>query len=178
MLEAPRDCIWSLTSTACFAAKDTSEQIVRRVSKIRGITMLRAVLPANSHTSKNDYQAGHGKKAKVDDEDEDMSDSDEDQEDFSPPVLHMHMFSLSHGTNRIRCMPQKPGIVAVWEDSGSVKVRYCFSRTRSNKIKHRFLIDQAYQLPHPLQLDQLYMICEKQWLNAQASSSKPIRDQE
>lgn len=49
-----------------------------------------------------------------------MSDSDDEEE--GPPVMHVRTLSMSRGSNRIRAMPQKPGVVAVWEDSGLVKV--------------------------------------------------------
>lgn len=65
-------------------------------------------------------QAGHGKKEATEDSDIDMSDSDD--EEFTPPVLALHMLSLTRGANRVRSMPQKSGIIAVWEDSGTVKV--------------------------------------------------------
>ena len=65
-------------------------------------------------------QAGDAKKADEEEEDEEMSDSDD--EENSPPVLHVRTLSLTAAANRIRSMPQKPGVVAVWEDSGHVKV--------------------------------------------------------
>ena len=68
------------------------------------------------------WQAGHGKKKIEDEEDSDTDMSDSDDEEHAPPVLHLRMLSLNHGANRVRAMPQKDGIIALWEDSGSVKV--------------------------------------------------------
>jgi hypothetical protein len=48
--------------------------------------------------------------------------SDSDDEENSPPILHVRTLSLTAGANRLKCMPQKAGVVAVWEDSGNVKV--------------------------------------------------------
>ena len=61
-----------------------------------------------------------------------MSDSDDDE--FAPPVLHLRMLCLSHGANRIRAMPQKDGIVAVWEDSGTVKVLILALKLSSSSV--------------------------------------------
>ena len=38
--------------------------------------------------------------------------------------MHVRMLPLTHGANRIRAMTQQPGVVAVWEDGGQVKVRH------------------------------------------------------
>ena len=46
------------------------------------------------------------------------SDSDEEEQ----PVMHVRSLALNNAANRIRSMPQKPSIVAVWDDSGYVKV--------------------------------------------------------
>ena len=67
-------------------------------------------------------QAGHGKKQTEDKEDSDTDMSDSDDEENAPPVLHLRMLCLTRGANRIRNMPQKDGVIAVWEDSGTVKV--------------------------------------------------------
>lgn len=66
-------------------------------------------------------QGKHGKRAE--DSDDDMSDSDSEDED-EKPVMHVRSLALKSGANRIRSMPQKPALVAVWEDSGFVKVEY------------------------------------------------------
>ena len=50
--------------------------------------------------------------------------SDTDDEEHAPPVLHLRLLCLTHGANRVRNLPQKDGIVAVWEDSGTVKVQF------------------------------------------------------
>lgn len=58
---------------------------------------------------------------KGDDSDDDMSESDEDEE--GPPVMHLRQIGLSCGVNRVRAMPQQPGVVAAWGDNGQVSVR-------------------------------------------------------
>ena len=51
-----------------------------------------------------------------------MSDDSDEEEEGGPPVMHVRTLNLTNGVNSIRGMPQKPGIVAVWEDAGQVKV--------------------------------------------------------
>lgn len=59
-----------------------------------------------------------------------MSDSDEDDEDGAP-VMHLRQLALSCGVNRVRTMPQHPGIVASWGDNGQVSVSdLCFCTLR------------------------------------------------
>ena len=75
-------------------------------------------------------QGRHGKKAKKDDdddEDDDMDDDeDEDEEDDNggdePPKMHYRTINHNGGVNRIRSCPQQPGLVAVWGDTGVVKL--------------------------------------------------------
>jgi ribosome assembly protein RRB1 len=62
-----------------------------------------------------------------DDEDDDEGDSedDEDEDDGDgdePPRMHARLVAQPHGTNRVRCAPQRPGLVAVWADTGVVRV--------------------------------------------------------
>lgn len=59
--------------------------------------------------------------AKEDDSDDDMSDSDDDEE--GNPVMHLRQVALSCGVNRVRAMPQQPGVIAAWGDNGQVSVR-------------------------------------------------------
>ena len=55
-----------------------------------------------------------------------MCDSN-DEEEGGPPVMHVRTLSLTNGVNRIRAMPQKPAVVAVWEDAGQVEVSSLFT---------------------------------------------------
>ena len=59
--------------------------------------------------------------SKEDDSDDDMSDSDDDEE--GNPVMHLRQVALSCGVNRVRAMPQQPGVIAAWGDNGQVSVR-------------------------------------------------------
>lgn len=61
--------------------------------------------------------------------------SDSDDEEFAPPVLLLRMLCLTHGANRVRSMPQKDGVVAVWEDSGTVKVHIASLKLLSQNFR-------------------------------------------
>ncbi|CAL8471187.1 g10729 [Coccomyxa elongata] len=66
-------------------------------------------------------QGKHGDKAaKEDDSDDDMSDSNDDEE--GNPVMHLRQVALSCGVNRVRAMPQQPGVIAAWGDNGQVSI--------------------------------------------------------
>ena len=55
----------------------------------------------------------------------DSADGDEEGaggEDGGPPVLHARQVAPGCGINRVRCMPQRPGVVAAWGDSAQVQV--------------------------------------------------------
>jgi ribosome assembly protein RRB1 len=62
-----------------------------------------------------------GDDAFEEDEDEDEDEQDDDGGD-EPPRMHYRLIAQPHGTNRVRCAPQRPGLVAVWADTGSVRV--------------------------------------------------------
>ena len=58
-----------------------------------------------------------------------MSSSDADEEEAAddnggeePPKMHYRTVMHVGGVNRVRACPQQPGLVAVWGDSGSVKL--------------------------------------------------------
>lgn len=76
-----------------------------------------------------------------DDSDDDMSGSEDDEDEEGggrngelPPQMHIRSVAHMGGINRLRSMGgQRPGIVAVWGDSGQVKVRSEESR-REAKI--------------------------------------------
>ena len=55
------------------------------------------------------------------DSDNDMSSTDE--EDDAPPALHSRALAHAGGVNRLRAMPQAPGVLAAWADSGAVQAR-------------------------------------------------------
>jgi ribosome assembly protein RRB1 len=55
-----------------------------------------------------------------DDNDND-SDDDEDHADEDPTLDHVNI-QHNGGINRIRCMPQSPGIIATWSDTGKVHI--------------------------------------------------------
>jgi ribosome assembly protein RRB1 len=61
-----------------------------------------------------------------DEEEDDDDDDDEDEEDEhggdEPPRMHYRLVAQPYGTNRVRCATQRPGLVAVWADTGSVRV--------------------------------------------------------
>jgi ribosome assembly protein RRB1 len=73
----------------------------------------------------------HDSQAKQKDSDDEMSDSDDDEDDDedggasggeAPPVLHARQVAPGCGVNRMRCMPQRPGVVAAWGDNARVQV--------------------------------------------------------
>jgi ribosome assembly protein RRB1 len=70
------------------------------------LTLLKA---SSLHRTKNDGRS-----------DDDDSDSDDDLAD--DPVLEHRSVKHHGGVNRVRCMPQEPGVVATWSDTGSVHV--------------------------------------------------------
>lgn len=99
------------------------------VAKSNSITLLRL---------RNLTQGRHGKRAMASDSDseldassdDDDDGSDADMQDAAPkrqpseggPVMHSRSVA-HHGTiNRVRSMPQQPGLVAIWAESGHVKV--------------------------------------------------------
>lgn len=43
-------------------------------------------------------------------------------QDEEPPKLHVRQIQHNGGVNRIRAMPQQPGVVATWADNGQVSV--------------------------------------------------------
>jgi hypothetical protein len=55
------------------------------------------------------------------DSDDDMSSTDE--EDDAPPALHSRALAHAGGVNRLRAMPQAPGVLAAWADTGAVQAR-------------------------------------------------------
>lgn len=63
---------------------------------------------------------GIGVQAARDDSEEESSSSDE--EDDAPPVLHSRALAHAGGVNRLRAMPQQPGVIAAWADTGAVQV--------------------------------------------------------
>ncbi|KAK9811267.1 hypothetical protein WJX72_000900 [[Myrmecia] bisecta] len=65
-------------------------------------------------------QGKHGSKAAAGSDDE-LSDSD-DEEDSVPPLFHTRMLAHHGGVNRVRSMPQQPGLIATWGDGGQVQV--------------------------------------------------------
>ncbi|KAG2437786.1 hypothetical protein HXX76_005406 [Chlamydomonas incerta] len=85
-------------------------------------------------------QGRHGKKAApVDSDDEESDDEDSDEDGDSdmgeegapemkgapgeaPATFHFRMVAMNCGVNRIRSMPQQPGVVAVWGDNAQVKL--------------------------------------------------------
>lgn len=56
------------------------------------------------------------------DSDSDM-DADDDSEDEDPARLHTVKVPTDSGLNRVRAMPQRPGVVAAWGENGRVQVR-------------------------------------------------------
>mmetsp|Transcript_16703 Transcript_16703/g.30245 ORF Transcript_16703/g.30245 Transcript_16703/m.30245 type:complete len:476 (-) Transcript_16703:307-1734(-) len=79
-------------------------------------------------------QGRHGKKAAgkenadsesegSDDEDEDMNSEEEESNNGEPPAkFHCRLVNHQGGINRIRSMPQRPGVVAIWGDTSRVTV--------------------------------------------------------
>lgn len=66
------------------------------------------------------FQGEHGKQAGAE-SDDDLDESDEDED---PPQLHIVKVAHHGGINRVRSMPQEPGIVGTWGDTGLVQVRH------------------------------------------------------
>jgi ribosome assembly protein RRB1 len=63
-------------------------------------------------------------KAEDSDGDDDLM-SDEEDDDYAgeaPPRLHVRQVQHQGGVNRIRTLPQQPGVVATWADTGHVHV--------------------------------------------------------
>ena len=69
----------------------------------------------SSSSSDDDGEGGSGSDSEMD-----ASDEPEDRE--PPARLHHRLVALSAGVNRVRAMPQRPGVVAVWTDNKQVKV--------------------------------------------------------
>lgn len=63
----------------------------------------------------------HGPAALQDDSDDGLS-SDSDDDEADRPTLASRRVALNAGVNRVRAMPQHPGIVAAWLDSGVVSI--------------------------------------------------------
>ena len=55
-------------------------------------------------------------------EDSEDESSSSDEDDDAPPVLHLRALAHAGGVNRLRAMPQQPGIIAAWADTGAVQV--------------------------------------------------------
>ena len=55
-------------------------------------------------------------------EDSEDDSSGSDEEDDEPPVLHSRALAHAGGVNRLRAMPQQPGVIAAWADTGAVQV--------------------------------------------------------
>ena len=71
-------------------------------------------------------QGEHGKQAGAEESDDDLDVSDEDED---PPQLHIVKVAHHGGINRVRSMPQEPGIIGTWGDTGLVQVGGCTTRT-------------------------------------------------
>jgi len=74
-------------------------------------------------------QAGHGPKPEKEmadgsesEDDADLSSESSSDEEEDPPVMRVRKVEHKGGINRVRCMPQQPGVVAVWGDTGRVSV--------------------------------------------------------
>ena len=63
----------------------------------------------------------HGPAALQNDSDDGLS-SDSDDDEGDKPTLASRRVALDAGVNRVRAMPQQPGIVAAWLDSGVVSI--------------------------------------------------------
>ncbi|GBF94155.1 hypothetical protein Rsub_07142 [Raphidocelis subcapitata] len=50
----------------------------------------------------------------------DASDDEDDRE--PPPRMHHRLISQSSGVNRLRSMPQRPGVIASWHDNRQVRI--------------------------------------------------------
>lgn len=50
-------------------------------------------------------------------------DESDDEEDREPPArMHYRLIAQSSGINRLRAMPQRPGVLAVWHDNRQVRI--------------------------------------------------------
>lgn len=75
-------------------------------------------------------QGAHGKQKKdsmqageeEEDEDDSIDDSDSEVDDKNPPLFHVRMIAHNGAVNRLKSMPQRPGVVSVWGDTGLVKI--------------------------------------------------------
>lgn len=65
---------------------------------------------------------GQGEHAKLAADDDGFDLDDSDVEDDDPPRLHTVKMRHSCGVNRVRGMPQRPGVVAAWGEDGRVGV--------------------------------------------------------
>ena len=63
----------------------------------------------------------HGPAALQDDDSDGLS-SDSDDDEADRPTLASRRVAVNAGVNRVRAMPQHPGIVAAWLDSGVVSI--------------------------------------------------------
>lgn len=53
----------------------------------------------------------------------DSMDASDDEEDREPPArMHYRLVQQSNGINRLRAMPQRPGVLAVWQDNKQVRL--------------------------------------------------------
>lgn len=69
-----------------------------------------------------------------DNSDDELSSSDEEED--APPVLHSRALTHSGGVNRLRAMPQRPGVLAAWADTGAVQAcpsQYLFREGQRTK---------------------------------------------
>lgn len=110
-------------------------------------------------------QGRHGKKAQKEEEDSgsDMSeDEDEDERDEgqeAPPKMHYRLIQHTGGVNRVRCMSQRPGICAVWGDTGQVKVydatgllaELAQEREPREKARSRLQMNPLHQHTHSME---------------------------
>jgi len=64
----------------------------------------------------------HGPAALRDDDSDDGLSSDSEDDEADRPTLASRRVAVNAGVNRVRAMPQHPGIVAAWLDSGVVSI--------------------------------------------------------
>ena len=76
-----------------------------------------------------------------DDSDEELSSSDEEED--APPVLHSRALTYSGGVNRLRAMPQRPGVLAAWADTGAVQARLSQYLCRQGQGMKTLFIDRT-----------------------------------
>lgn len=112
-------------------------------------------------------QGKHGKKAaeKKDEDDSDTESSDMDEEDeeeegagtdkqqqhdSTPAHMHYRVFQHHGGVNRLRVLPQSPGIMAVWGDTGQVKIFDVTSHLQAMAVEA-----EPKNNPRPLQVSPL-----------------------